>query len=587
MFLIEIDMKAQKATQKEAPKNLKFLGGRALISYILLHSLNPRCHPLGEENQIVIAPGLLTGTMAPCSGRLSIGAKSPLTNGIKESNVGGTVGQKLARMGIKGIVIRSCPRDEHWYNLLIKKGDYEFVIADVLRNKNTYETAEYLRERYGKHIGILMIGPVGEMEMPVAGVACTDINGNPSRYAARGGIGAVFGSKRLKSIIIDDSEIKRTKTFRYADRERFNDISGDWAKNLAKTRAAFTKFGTALLVNLINEMGGLPTRYYTLGRFEYAENISGEALYKLIREREGTVSHACSPGCVIRCSNIVRGPDKEYLTSGLEYETIAMFGSNLEISDLDAIASFDRKCDEYGIDTIEMANTIGVAMQAGLISFGDVSGVHSLIDEVKNGSLMGRVLGQGAVVTGRVHGVKRVAAVKGQGMSGYDPRAIKGTGVTFATSPMGADHTAGNVLPMRGGYHADIIEGEKDSTESGEKIRISRDLQIMVALCDSLGFCFFAGTNLKTMEIFTQLMNARFGSNYSVVDLIEMGKDIIKREIQFNREAGISVVNDVPEFFRTEKLQPKGFVFTFEREKLDRIFEAEDHELLTCTNSSQ
>jgi aldehyde:ferredoxin oxidoreductase len=189
------------------------------------------------------------------------------------------------------------------------------------------------------------------------------------------------------------------------------------------------------------------------------------------------------------------------------------------------------------------------------------------------GTLLGKVLGQGALTAARVLGVRRVSSVKGQGMPAYDPRAIKGNGVTYATSPMGADHTAGNVIPGRTGFHFDNKRTDMDVTDQGGKLKLSRDLQIMTTVCDSLGFCFFVGATLSNLDVFAKLINARFGIDFTAIDLLEMGLATIKREILFNERAGISfAANDLPEFFRIEKLPPKGYAFEIEKEGLVTLF---------------
>jgi aldehyde:ferredoxin oxidoreductase len=371
-----------------------------------------------------------------------------------------------------------------------------------------------------------------------------------------------MGSKGIKAIVIDDAGADE-QLFTIADRKAFNEVAHAWAKAMVQTRAGLTNFGTAALVNPVSAAGGLPTRNYSAGTFEGSEKINGATLAETVKSRGGRTGHACSPGCVIRCSNIYHDADGKYLTAGLEFETIVLMGSNLGIDSLDVIAALDHRCDDYGLDTMEMGNAIGVAMEAGIASFGDAKAALNLLDEVAKGTVLGRVLGQGATVTGKVFGITRVAAVKGQGMAGYDPRALKGTGVTYATSPMGADHTAGNLLPGRAGVDCNSPEGQ---------IKASRDLQIMSTVIDNMGLCLFVGPLPPEMGIISQLLTKATGKPFSAADVMEIGKGILRTEIAFNRFAGLGKADDrLPEFFKVEKLTPSGLVFDVSDQDMDQV----------------
>jgi aldehyde:ferredoxin oxidoreductase len=245
--------------------------------------------------------------------------------------------------------------------------------------------------------------------------------------------------------------------------------------------------------------------------------------------------------------------DGNYVTAGFEYETIALLGSNCGVHDLDAIAKLDRLCDDLGIDTMEVGVALGVAMEGGMLHFGDVNAMEQLINAVAAGSLQGKIIGQGATITGRVLGVERVPAVKGQSMSGYDPRAFKVTGVTYATSTMGADHTTGNCLPGRGGLDCHLPHGQ---------VTLSRDTQVISMACDILGLCIFVGPVVETMPFLASLVTAFHGREVSVTSLRQQAQEVLQIESKFNRLAGISPVqNDIPSFFRTEPLPNNGLLF--------------------------
>ena len=570
--ILRINMSNLTFLEETIKEEYRYLGGRALISKIMINEVDPACDPLRKYNKIVIAPGLLTGTIAPCSGRLSIGGKSPLTGGIKEANTGGTPSQKIAKLGYKAIVIEGIAQKDKLYIIKINPEGVEIIQADELKGMGTYQTAKNLRDKYGNNYSVICIGPAGEEKLLASSIAITDIEGDPARQAARGGLGAVLGSKRVKAIIVDNGE---KDVIDYKDKQKFKKLIPDFVKDVVEMRKSMTEYGTACLVDVVNSFKGLPTRNFSLGEFEGAEKINGKELRKRIIERKGKISHPCHPGCIIRCSNVYNDEKGNYLTSGLEYETIALTGANCGIDDLDIIAKIDYFCDNFGIDTIDTGAAIGVLMESGFMEFGDKEGILRLLDEIKKLTPLGRIIASGARITGKVFGVTRVPEVKGQAIPGYDPRVFKGTGVTFTTSPMGADHTAGICFPGRGGYREETKDGSKIKHYEGNKIQValSSDLQVMTTVCDSLGFCYFVGTNLKNMNLFAKLINHRYGLNVIGEDMITLGKETLKTERAFNKAAGITEAQDrLPEFFREEKIKPDGYVFDVDKNEIEKIY---------------
>lgn len=564
MKLIRLNMNEDRIEEAELPSEYEGLGGRALTSAIISKEVPPTCHPLGAHNKLVIAPGLLAGTASPCSNKLSVGAKSPLTGGIKESNVGGRVAYRLARLGIAGIVIEGKPDNSHPHVLIIGADNHRIERADELAGLGNYEAQKLLQEKHGPKAAILSIGPAGELRLGAACVVANDTDDHPGRAAGRGGMGAVMGAKSVKAVVIPPS--RSEKTLNPADPEAFKKITVEFTEQLRSTQAAFTRFGTALMVDLANSVQGFPTRNYRSGVFEGVENINAARLAETIEARGGEISAACSPGCPIRCSNVYPGPDGNYLTSSLEYETICMMGSNLGIADLDAIARLDKACDDLGLDTIETGATLGVAMDAGLIEFGDAEGALGLLEEVAKGSMMGRAIGSGVTVFCRLMGIDRIPAAKGQSFPAYDPRTFKGMGATFATSPMGADHTAGPAIPGRKG----LDPGKKvNFNEPDGQVELTRDLQILVAVVDQLGVCLFAGPDAPNLPKYVNLLNALFGWKLTEDDLVEMGRKVLRTEREFNRRAGIDHRNDgLPEWLSSEPSPPSGRVFDVDEEGL-------------------
>ncbi len=573
-IIYRINMSDGNVTKEEVSDDYAGLGGRALTSAIVSREVIPTCHALDKHNKLVLAPGLLSGTPAACSGRLSVGAKSPLTGGIKESNVGGTASQKLARLGIAAIVVEGKPANGKLRALKVNKDGVKLVDADGLKGLGNYDTVEKLTQKYGDEVSYISIGPAGEMKMASANIAVTDMENRPTRHAGRGGLGAVMGSKGLKAIIVDDSGTDRPPI---ADQGSFNAASRSFAKMLTEhptTGDTLPTYGTNALTNVVNEAGALPTRNFRSGYFDKADSIGGETQRDIILERGGVVKHACHQGCVIMCSRIYMDKDGKYLTKGPEYETVWANGANCEIDDLDSIAVMDRLYDEYGLDSIEMGTAIAVAMEAGVKEFGDAQGAIELIHEAGKGTPLGRILASGTEFTGRAFGVTRIPVVKGQSMPAYDPRAVKGIGVTYATTPMGADHTAGyavaaNVLKVGGDVDALSPEGQ---------VELSRGLQIATAFLDSAGLCLFVAFCVldepKALDAIVDMWNAQYALSMTGDDVVALGQKVLTMEREFNKAAGFTKADDrLPHFMTEEKLAPHNVVFDVPDDELDTVFD--------------
>ncbi|MCX5809235.1 MAG: aldehyde ferredoxin oxidoreductase, partial [Proteobacteria bacterium] len=443
--IVRIDMGAEGGPKiSEGPLGeYAGLGGRAFTSALISKEVLPVCHPLGAENKLVIAPGMLSGTVGAMTGRISIGCKSPLTGGIKEANAGGQPSQVLARLGYAAVVLEGKPKGDDLYKIFINKDGINISVDNSLRMLGNYAVVEKMKNEYGDKIACISIGQAGEMKLNAASIACTDMELRPTRHAGRGGVGAVMGSKGVKVIVLDDTGLHMRPP---KDPEKFREANKIFVEGLRKhgvTGEALPAYGTNVLTNILNEAGAYPTYNFKEGTFAGASRISGETEAALETERGGLATHGCHSGCVIRCSGIYNDKDGHYVTKQPEYETVWAHGAHCGIDDLDKIALMDFIDDDTGLDTIEVGVAIGVAMDGGLLKFGDADGAINLLKEVGKGSPLGRIIGSGAAITGRVFGVERVPVVKGQAMPAYDPRAVKGLGVTYATSTMGADHTAG------------------------------------------------------------------------------------------------------------------------------------------------
>jgi len=561
--ILRVDMNNLKCQLSKVSLEYERFGGRAITSTIVANEVDPLSDPLGPHNKVIIAPGILGGTVAPASQRVSIGGKSPLTGGIKEANSGGTAGQKLGRLGLAAIVIEGIQQTKNLYVLYVSKDIARLEQANDLTGMGNYAITKRLQKKYGSHIGIISIGKAGEMFMSAAVIAITDKDGIPCRFAARGGLGSVMGSKGIKAIVLDDNKLP--KLFTYADSKLFKRAVKDFSQAIKESPRfdVLANFGTAATVGVSNKVGSLPTRNFSSGQFEGVKSIDGDALAQLIESRGGKRTHACYPGCLIRCSNVLPDSKGNHLISALEYETLAMLGSNCGIDDLDTIATLNRICDDYGLDTIEIGNAMGVAMEAGLLAFGDGSRAIEILHEIGKASPLGRVLGQGSLITGKVFGVRRIPVVKGQGIPAWDPRKTVATGVTLITSPQGADHTAGRLPGVM----------ELDYLKPGKIVPLSRDLQIKMCALDSVGLCFFADTAPDTFEHLAKLMTALYGYKTTADDLVVMGRDILRIEHEFNIAAGFSSAQDrLPEFMLSEPLPPNNTTFTVSDEEIDEMF---------------
>jgi len=570
--ILRVNMTDLSVKPENIPEAYEGLGGRGLTSAIVAKEVEPTCSPIGPSNKLIFAPGLLGGTNCANSGRISVGAKSPLTGGIKEANSGGQAGQYLSRLGIAAIVLEGLPQDGRLYKLFVGKDRYELSPADDLKGLGNYATIDKLSAAFGDKAGYASIGQAGEWKLAGASVAFTDRELRPTRHAGRGGLGAVMGSKGLKAIIIDPSEGELAPI---VDKEAFKEAARRFAKALQEypvTGKGLPTYGTDVLINILNEAGGLPTRNFSSGRFEGADKVGGETLNRITVERKGNPTHGCMSGCVIRCSGIFVDEKGGYVSKWPEYETVWAWGPNCGIDDLDAIARIDRACDDIGVDTIEMGNSVAVSMEGGVKEFGDAAGAEELIAEVGRGTPLGRILGSGAAVVGKTFGVRRVPVVKNQALPAYDPRAVKGQGVTYATSPMGADHTAGYAVAT----NIMNVGGKLDPLQSEGQAKLSSDLQVATAAIDTAGLCLFvAFPVLDVPDAFAaivDMVNAKYGLSLTGDDIGALGKKVLNMETDFNRRAGFTSADDrLPEFFKTEKLPPHNTVFDVSDDDLDSV----------------
>jgi aldehyde:ferredoxin oxidoreductase len=553
---LDIDLDRRTINSRELHGEDIVKAGRYLIAKTLLELGAATVDPLSPQNPLIFSAGPFAGSSFSNANRTSVGCKSPLTGGIKEANGGGSFSYGLGQLRIAGFTLHGASPD--WVVLHFKKdGDIDFDDAAPYLGKGNFEAQDVLHKRYGKKVTIALCGPVGEYQGLLAGISFSDKDGRPSRLSARGGVGAVMGSKKVKAIVVD---LDRIPPFHEA--KKVNASIKDYAKMLqADSMVAnfYAKIGTMGMADLQNYMGGLPVRNFSAGQLVDTSTgekfkMGGEYISQLNVSRGGDHTHACMPGCVIQCSNVYHDASGKEVVSPVEYETLGLLGTNCGLSDPDDLAQMNYIANDLGVDTIELGATLAVLMDAGLGVFGDVKFMTDCLAEIRRGTEQGRLWAQGTARVGEHYKVARVPVIKKQAISAYDPRVIEATGVTMMATAQGADHTAGNLPRLK-------------TREMDAESIISQSLahQARVAANDSLGLCIFgmSVTNPNT-EFLANAINAAHGTNLTKDFFEPLGQEALRLEYEFNRRAGFTEKDDeLPEFFYREPLPPTNLVARF------------------------
>jgi aldehyde:ferredoxin oxidoreductase len=523
--------------------------GRYLIAKTLLEKGLATVDPLSPENPLIFSAGPFAGSNFSNANRLSVGCKSPLTGGIKESNSGGTFAFALGQLEIAGFTLYGASND--WVVIRITKdGGITYETAEPYMGKGNIEAAALLFEKYGNKVSLGICGPVGEYQGLVAGIAFTDPEGRPARIAARGGVGAVMGSKKVKAIVVDKDKMPT-----FHDRKKLMGAVREYNKMLGGDAAieAFAKLGTAMVGDFTNNIGGLPTRNFSSGQLVTSSDgpfkLGGDYIREVTLERGGEPTHACMPGCMIRCSNVYVDDKGEELVSPMEYETLGLIGTNCGLDDPDDVARLNHVANDLGVDTIEIGATLGVLMDAGEGAFGDVEFMAKALDDMRRGTERGRILAQGTGRVGKHFKVARVPVIKNQGISAYDPRVIEVTGISMMVTAQGADHTTGNIPAF-------VCDGKT----TAELTEASLDIQALCAAADSLGLCLFGRsvTNVQ-LDFMVDALNSAHGTELDASFYLQIGYEALRYEWAFNKEAGFTEEDDeLPEFFYDEALHPTG-----------------------------
>jgi aldehyde:ferredoxin oxidoreductase len=530
--------------------------GRYLIAKTLLELGAATVDPLSPDNPLIFSAGPFAGTSFSNANRTSVGCKSPLTGGIKEANGGGTFSYGLGQLKIAGFTLHGA--SPTWVVIhFTKDGRIEFDDGAPYLGKGNFEADALLHARYGKKVTVALCGPVGEYLGLLAGIAFSDKDGRPSRLAARGGVGAVMGAKRVKAIVVDLDRIPPLH-----DARKVNASLKDYAKMLQADPFVtnfYAAIGTMGMADVQNQMGGLPVRNFSAGQQANLSagetfTMGGEHIGPLNTSRGGEQTHACMPGCVIQCSNVYHDADGKELVSPVEYETLGLLGTNCGLSDPDDLARLNFIANDLGVDTIETGATLAVLMEAGVGAFGDMAFMGECLVEIRKGTEKGRLWAQGTARVGEHYKVRRVPVIKKQAISAYDPRVVEATGIGMMATAQGADHTAGNLPRLK-------------TREMDTEALISQSLahQARVAANDSLGLCIFgmSVTNPNT-EFIANAINAACGTSLGKDFFEALGRDALRLEKEFNRKAGFTEKDDeLPEFFYTEPLPPTNHVARF------------------------
>ncbi len=520
-----------------------YIGGRGLGTRILYDRTAPGADPLSPATPLIFAAGPLNGTSAPLAGRYEVVTRSPLTGTVLSSNSGGRFAVDLKQAGYDAVVIEGAA--DAPCIIWIDDGQVEFRDASHLWGADTHETTERIRAETHPKAGVACIGPAGEQ-----GVLFASVMNDRDRAAGRGGAGAVMGAKRLKALVVHGSQ--RTPV---ADPDGFAQAREAARVAIAEhpvTKNSLKEFGTAVLVHLINEYGGLPTRNFQEGYFPDAASISGETIKETIFEK----SVGCA-NCFVACGRATR--TSHHSGEGPEYETVWALGPMCGVRDLETIAEANYRCNELGMDTITAGSTIACAMElwergafdsamqaqimADLgtdLSFGNGQAMRRCVE------LMGRREGIGALLA---EGSARLAArfgfpdlsmsVKGLEIPAYDPRAFRAMGLAFATSSRGGCHLRAYMI----GPEALATPGSVDRFSAAGKAELVKLYQDLSSVIDSMGACIFTSFALNP-DHYARLLETVTGVERTTGEMLAAGERIWNLERLFNLREGFTRADD-------------------------------------------
>lgn len=518
----------------------KFIGGRGLGTKMLYDEGVATVDPLSPENKLIYITGPMTGAAAPSTGRYMVVTKSPLTGMIACSNSGGIWGAKLKYAGWDAIIVEG--QAPEWTYISIDDDKIELLDAREYLGMLSEATDVTLKEKHGSDASVLNIGPAGEKQVLMAAIM-----NDKDRAAGRSGVGAVMGSKKLKAIVVKCS---RKTLDVIADEEALKEATKKALTVLREnpvTSSGLRQLGTAILVNIVNNVGSLPTKNWQESYYEQAEDISGETLAEKYLVKAG----ACHR-CPIACARVIDVNGR--VTGGPEYEPLWAYGANCGNNDLNIIDECNMLCNEYGLDAISVPCTIAAAMelyQRGAIKEEDCAGVplewgstKALVEWTKRignpETELDWLMSSGSARLCEHYGMPEVSmSVKKQEMPAYDARGIQGIGITYATSNRGGCHVRGYMIsPEVLG-----LPQQLDRTVPDDKAAWAKTFQDLTAVIDSMGHCLFTSFAMGAQE-YTDLLNAATGTHYSAEEVLEIGDRIYNIERMFNKAAGMKPEED-------------------------------------------
>jgi aldehyde:ferredoxin oxidoreductase len=549
--ILIIDLAEKRSREEEIPDEVyrQFLGGKGLATWLLLRENPPGVDPLSPENALIFAVGPCTDLKVHGSARYGVFTKSPLTGFFTESYSGGAAADGISRTGYDAIVLQGASKEP--LSLEISDTEVRFHHAEDLWGEDAFEAEQTVRQAVGDpDAAVAVIGPGGEKQVRFA-----TISNDRWHHAGRTGVGAVMGSKRVKAIVFHGNTRRQA-----ADPDL---LARHWREvtKISKSHAgvaAYRKYGTSLMVKLTNEAGAFPTNYWSRGsRDDWEAEISGDALLQQCK-----VKPMACPRCPIACCNrteVLTGKHAGLVVKGPEYETIYSFGGLCGVKQIEDIAFLNHLCGRFGIDTITAGNLVAFAMLASekgvhgeTIRFGDVDAIAEVLQQIAERKGVGSVLSQGIVAAAREWDMEDAAVhVKGLEPAGFDPRSLKGMGLSYAINPRGACH-------LRATFYKPELSGQIDPDQIEGKAELYLDFEDRATLFDTLIFCRFFRDLILWDELGT-ILEATTGMALDKPGLQEIASNVVDATRVFNLREGLTTSDDsLPEPFFANKLAGSG-----------------------------
>jgi aldehyde:ferredoxin oxidoreductase len=545
--LLRIDLSREKVSVEPIPDSIlqSYLGGKGLGSYLLLKENPSHVDPFSAKNHLIFTLGPLADTPFYGSSRYAVFTKSPQTGIYSESYSGGKITLSMSRTGYDAIIIEG--KSNHPVFLEISDEDVVFHKASKLWGKETYEAEEKILRKVGdKGAGALVIGPAGENLVKSA-----VIESEHWRSLGRAGIGAVMGSKKLKGIVFHGKKRRDL-----ADPSSLKRLAQEFKKRVENHPivANYKKYGTPMLVSIMNTIGAFPTRYWSQGKLNGWESISAESLLE-----HCDVSPKACPHCFMACGNISKvkqGRHRGLRIMGPQYETIYAFGGLCMVKSIEDIIYLNDLCDRLGMDTITAGNLVAFAIEASeggkikeRLSYGDVDGIAKILTKIAYRKGLGRILSEGVRSAAEAWGMEDKAIhVKGLEPAGFDPRVLKGMGLAYATSDRGACH-------LRATFYKSELSGQIDPQQIKGKAKLFVDYEDKMTLFDLLILCRFY-RDLITWKDLQEIINSTCNLSLKEKELKTIASNVINLARHFNRREGLRKKDDkLPSRFFREVLQ--------------------------------